>query len=364
MKKVLTILIFLMCAGFVFAASGPMTKFSDSLIRIQDNNDATKRLAFEVSAITTATTRTWTIPDNNFDFANLMPTGSPTFNQVTIEEATDDADAYFNLTADRGDDVTDVGKFRKTGDNATIHQLWYEAKTDATEGFFDLVQLQASETGAFFIVCGDNGDNDRNAFFYLIGGNGKDARLIMRCDDKDNSIDDWEIMIDDTDSNMNFKNDGNVRMEINNNGAVLLPAVYSDTISASPRDLEISVTGQLGYVSSTRNHKENIKSLTKADWIYDLSPKIYDRKDGSSVNEIGLIAEDINDLNIDPNTLKTFIYYDHIAADPCDPNSKPSRKIVGYNQKALIVPLLKEVQRLKVIIDDHEKRIKALEPKE
>jgi len=39
--------------------------FSDSAFRVQDNSDATKQLAFECSGISTATTRTMTVPDEN-----------------------------------------------------------------------------------------------------------------------------------------------------------------------------------------------------------------------------------------------------------------------------------------------------------
>jgi hypothetical protein len=44
-------------------ASVPSGAFSDSTFRVQDNGDATKQLAFEVSGITTGTTRTVTQPD-------------------------------------------------------------------------------------------------------------------------------------------------------------------------------------------------------------------------------------------------------------------------------------------------------------
>lgn len=45
--------------------------FSDSLFRIQDDGDDTKQLAFEVSAITTGTTRTITMPDSNVNLGLL-----------------------------------------------------------------------------------------------------------------------------------------------------------------------------------------------------------------------------------------------------------------------------------------------------
>lgn len=43
-------------------AAGPST-VSDSVLRVQDNGDATKQLAFEVSGVTTGTTRTLTVPN-------------------------------------------------------------------------------------------------------------------------------------------------------------------------------------------------------------------------------------------------------------------------------------------------------------
>ena len=41
------------------------TTFPDNTFRVQDNSDATKQLAFELSGVTTATTRTMTVPDAN-----------------------------------------------------------------------------------------------------------------------------------------------------------------------------------------------------------------------------------------------------------------------------------------------------------
>lgn len=52
--------------GRITAASngtGGSTTFTDNTFRVQDNTDNTKQLAFELSGVTTATTRTLTIPD-------------------------------------------------------------------------------------------------------------------------------------------------------------------------------------------------------------------------------------------------------------------------------------------------------------
>lgn len=54
------------------ASGGGGSTFLDNAFRIQDNGDATKQLAFEVAAITTATTRTWTVPDVNINFNTVL----------------------------------------------------------------------------------------------------------------------------------------------------------------------------------------------------------------------------------------------------------------------------------------------------
>lgn len=47
------------------------TEFGDDIFRVTDNADATKKMAFEVSALTTATTRTVTMPDANVDLTEV-----------------------------------------------------------------------------------------------------------------------------------------------------------------------------------------------------------------------------------------------------------------------------------------------------
>lgn len=56
-------------SGNLSWATVGITDFSDSIFRIHDNGDITKKLAFEVSGIATGTLRTWTVPDANINFA-------------------------------------------------------------------------------------------------------------------------------------------------------------------------------------------------------------------------------------------------------------------------------------------------------
>lgn len=50
------------------------TEFLDNAFRIQEETDPTKEIAFQASGITTATTRTITMPDANVNLGNITPT--------------------------------------------------------------------------------------------------------------------------------------------------------------------------------------------------------------------------------------------------------------------------------------------------
>jgi hypothetical protein len=88
--------------GVAAIASLP-TVFADNVFRVQDNGDATKQLAFEISGITTGTTSTLTVTDTSL----AIPANSAGPSSLVLAEDTDNGSntatiiAPSSLTADR-----------------------------------------------------------------------------------------------------------------------------------------------------------------------------------------------------------------------------------------------------------------------
>lgn len=84
---------------------------SDALLTIQDNLDATKQAQFQLSGITTATTRTYTLPDRtstlatlggNQIFTGILTMTAPAITGGTITNSTISVDAIAEFTAANG----------------------------------------------------------------------------------------------------------------------------------------------------------------------------------------------------------------------------------------------------------------------
>lgn len=162
------------------------------------------------------------------------------------------------------------------------------------------------------------------------------------------------------------KDDGTWKQDLliltQDNGYFYLPKVYSHDVG-SVRDLLIKSDGQLGYNSSSIKYKENVKDYVDSSDIYKLRPVEYDRKDGSTINEKGLIAEEVELADVDIPNLVSYKRGERIIdTGKKDEFGEPITRIEYYdtdepetvNYSRLIVPLLREVQRL-------NERVKALE---
>ena len=145
-----------------------------------------------------------------------------------------------------------------------------------------------------------------------------------------------------------------------NNGNVQIAQAYTNDIGTE-RDLLINASGDLGYDSSSIVFKENIKNMTNemSSKVYDLRPVTYDKINGSK-NQIGLIAEDVYKL------YPEFISYkrEEIWGDVCIAPDDCYYGVSGYQMsinkttgelipetisyKKLVIPLIQEVQNLKV----------------
>lgn len=93
------------------------SEFSDALFRIQDNGDATKEVAFEASAITTATTRTITVPDADVDLGDIAANATDIADLITLSGVAANS--------------TDLGTFTGTTipDNSDIKQALQSLET-------------------------------------------------------------------------------------------------------------------------------------------------------------------------------------------------------------------------------------------
>ena len=135
--------------------------------------------------------------------------------------------------------------------------------------------------------------------------------------------------------------------------------VYSTTVGATNRDVYIDNSGFLGYVSSSAKTKKNIRDYNASSWIYDLTPRVYDRNDVNG--EVGLIAEEVEKVN------PALVSYKSIETNVCDANGncelvymddKNVPETVSYSK--LVIPLLTEIQNLNTKINEQGETISVM----
>jgi hypothetical protein len=125
-------------------------------------------------------------------------------------------------------------------------------------------------------------------------------------------------------------------------GNITAPLVYSSAVGATYTDLYIDNTGKIGYLSSSKRYKDNIKDMNNISWLYRLRPVTYSYKTDNSRTEYGLIAEEVEEEN------KELVSY----------NSEGTVETVNYNK--LIAPMLKAIQDQQKMIEELRKEIEEL----
>lgn len=80
------------------AVSSTTSEFVDNVFRIKDNGDTSKKVAFEVSGVTTATTRTLTVPNADTTIVGTGTTDTLTNKTLTSSTNHVNAEALFSAT--------------------------------------------------------------------------------------------------------------------------------------------------------------------------------------------------------------------------------------------------------------------------
>jgi hypothetical protein len=153
-----------------------------------------------------------------------------------------------------------------------------------------------------------------------------------------------------------------MKFRVNTSGEAYFPDVPADDLGASGNtDLYIQdADGKLGYDSSSIAAKENVRDLDNASWIYNLRCVKYDPIDSSDKDCIGLIAEEVHAAADIPPALISYHHTPITAMRPSPLDGELVETVVGQqrtdqpkciNYSRLVVPLLKEVQRLRIEVD-------------
>ena len=167
-----------------------------------------------------------------------------------------------------------------------------------------------------------------------------------------NTSSNYSLLCRNSDSTLSFyvRNDGIINVGQDGNS----PYNYS----VSGRDLYVDSAGTMGYLSSTRESKDNIEPLGDISWLYDLNAVSfnYRTKDDETnayteeviqETEYGLIAEEVEQVNAD------LCFYDQ--------DEEGTQTLAGVTYRKLIPVLIKAIQEQQAIIEDLQTRLSALE---
>jgi hypothetical protein len=136
-------------------AGDTTTEFNDNVFKIKDNSDATKIAAFEASGITTATTRTYTLPDES--------------GTILTDQGFDIPDNSFNIVDD-GDNTKKIA-FQASGiTTATTRTLTVPDKDGTIATISDLSLSKKVHSFTSDTTVSNTTDETSIASFTLTGG--------------------------------------------------------------------------------------------------------------------------------------------------------------------------------------------------
>lgn len=123
-------------------------------------------------------------------------------------------------------------------------------------------------------------------------------------------------------------------------GTIYLTPAYTTTVGGTNRDLFIDSSGVIGYVSSALKYKENVVEYAESEFIYALRPVSFDYKDKlKGIGKVGLIADEVELVN--PNICSYEVNQETEEIE-----------VETVNYKELIIPMLKELQKLRAEVDE------------
>jgi len=285
-------------------------------------------------------------------------------NSIRFYAGSDAINFILVKTVDSLPEITTSGgcNLKITASGGTIN---FDDENIITTGDF-----QAGRTGVGGYQCtflgnalfGAVGSADASAL-YFIGGEDNSASLYIYADEGDDNADKWLIKGATTDQ-LQFMNktSGSFvdKLVLAPGGEIYMPAVYGDSHGGTGRAMYIQSDGQLTCDTSARRFKENIKDLSDTSWIYDLIPREADWKDSNVKADPVLVAEEVELVN--PKLVShapEYRYESHKKVGP-DGEDETEDELVevietnvpeGVQYHKLIVPMLKEIQKLRQEID-------------
>lgn len=168
---------------------------------------------------------------------------------------------------------------------------------------------------------------------YTFPAGGPSAGLFLQTDGSGNLS--WVAADVDITNNTTSASTHYITLTTADSGSVTGVTVANTKLSFQPSTGNLTVSGQVGGGSASFSGnmsaqsitetssialKENIQPIENAlEKVLQLAGKIYDRKDGSSKNEVGLIAEEVNEVipelvAKDKNGSPESIYYTKLGA--------------------------------------------------